>query len=707
MRESGGVSDRPQILRWGPFEINMAEAEVRRHGIRLKLQEKSFQILAKLVERPGTVVTREELREKLWADDTCVDFERSLNVAMSKLRAALGETSENPRYVETVRGRGYRFIAPITEVGEGANGGPSERGVAARPAPKAAEQQRGFGIRAAIGVAVLGILGACTYFLLRPVPPPKVLDYVQITRDGHRKAGPLMTDGISVYFLEPHGGQNTLSRVPALGGEPVPVRQLDAALTVDLSPVRPEVLVVPGGATATESESPIRLYPLPSGTPRRIDGLQAHSAIWSPDGEKILYANSTNLYVAKNDGSEPRRLMSFPRNLLGLRWSPTGRILRFEMWDAGSDQISVWESRADGSQAHVLLAPQAGDYQSLGNWTPDGKYYFYALLRNGRSDLWALKEGSEKPVRLTAGQLGFWDPVPSKDGKKLFAIGTLERSEIVRYDSKSRIFLPYLPGISAEGLAFSRDGAWVAYTTVPGGTLWRSRMDGSDRLQLTFSPREALLPRWSPDGREIAFLSRPPGGHWKINVIPATGGRAEQLMAGEEDEGHPAWSPDGSVIVFAGAPWVKNFVPHSSAIRQLDLKTRKVASLPDSDGLWSPRWSPDGKFLVAETLNSRSLLTFEFKSRKWTRLASVGDEIGYSSWSSDSKFVYYTAVSKGASTVFRVSIHRRQAEQVVSPEGLDEVHSLGRWFTLTPEDAPLLLRDTSIREIYSLTLQLP
>ena len=297
--------------------------------------------------------------------------------------------------------------------------------------------------------------------------------------------------------------------------------------------------------------------------------------------------------------------------------------------------------------------------------------------------------------------------MPSKDGKELFAIGTLERSEIVRYDSKSGNFLPYMPGISADGLAFSRDGAWVSYTSVPERTLWRSRVDGSDRLQLTFSPQEALLPRWSPDGREIAFLSRPPGGHWKIHIVPAVGGRAEQLMPGDEDEGHPAWSPDGGLLVFAGAPWVKNFVPHSSAIQQLDLKTRSVAALPDSDGLWSPRWSPDGRFLVAETLDSRSLLTFEIKSRKWTELASVSEEIGYTSWSSDSRFVYFTTDAKGASTIFRVSLSRRQPELVVSPHGLDEVHSLGRWFTLTPDDAPLLLRDTSIREIYSLSLQLP
>ncbi len=705
MSESGGVSDRPQILRCGPFEINIAEAQVRRHGIRVKLQEKPFQLLAKLMERPGVVVTREELREKLWADDTYVDFERSLNVAMSKLRATLGETPENPRYVETVRGRGYRFIAQVTEVNGSAAGVNASHDVVPTQASEAGVQPRRLSLGALAGVAVLGILATGAFYLLRPPLPPKVVDYVPITRDGHAKADLLMTDGLNVYFLERSDGRNILSRVAAVGGEPTPVRQLGPAQAMDLSPVRPELLVLSGGGTATESA--IWVYPLPDGLPRRVGDLQARSVGWSPDGERILYANGNVLYIAKSDGSESRRLMALPRNVLGVRWSPDSRILRFAMWDAGSDQLSVWESSADGTRPHVLLPVEKGAYQSLGNWTPDGKYYFYALLRGGRSDLWALKEGSGKPVRLTAGQLSFGDPVPSRDGKKLFSVGTLDRSEIVRYDMKSGNFLSYLAGISADGLAFSRDGAWVAYTAIPGRTLWRSRVDGSDRLQLTFSPQEALLPRWSPDGKQIAFMLRAPGGHWKIHIIPAAGGRAEQLMSGEEDEGHPAWSPDGSALVYAGAPWVKIFVPHSTAIHQLDLKTRKMVTLPDSDGLWSPRWSPDGKFLVAETLDSRNLLTFEFTTGKWTHLAAVSEELGYTSWSSDSRFVYYNAYAKGGSTIYRVGISRRQPEQVISAKGLDEVHSLGRWFSLTPDDAPLLLRDTSIKEIYSLTLQLP
>lgn len=119
--------ERPPVLRCGPIEIDLADAEIRRHGIRGKLQEKPFQLLAILVERPGAIVTREELRTRLWSGNTHMDFERRLNIAMSKLRLALGESKKNPRYVETVRGRGYRFIGPVVELYERSAGQESPR----------------------------------------------------------------------------------------------------------------------------------------------------------------------------------------------------------------------------------------------------------------------------------------------------------------------------------------------------------------------------------------------------------------------------------------------------------------------------------------------------------------------------------------------------------------------------------------------------
>jgi WD40 repeat protein len=221
---------------------------------------------------------------------------------------------------------------------------------------------------------------------------------------------------------------------------------------------------------------------------------------------------------------------------------------------------------------------------------------------------------SALPRSLSAGQLNLSYPTTSSDGKKLFALGSMDRAEFVRYDQKSGGFLPYLAGISAEALAFSPDQAWIAYIAYPGKALWRCRADGSERVQLTFPPNETAM----------------------------------------------------------------------------------------------PRWSPDGKFLVAESLDSRNLMTYEFRTQTWTRLAVTGNEmIGYSSWSSDSKFVYYNTYSNGAGKILRVSVRTRQPEMVVALKDLDEADTMGRFFTLTPDDRPVVVRDTSIAEIYSLSLQLP
>lgn len=103
----------PGVVRFGLFELDLGSRELRKSGMRIKLQEQPFLILALLVERPGAIVTREELQKKLWPDDTFVDFDLSLNSAVRKLRQALNDDSENPRFVETLYRRGYRFIAPV------------------------------------------------------------------------------------------------------------------------------------------------------------------------------------------------------------------------------------------------------------------------------------------------------------------------------------------------------------------------------------------------------------------------------------------------------------------------------------------------------------------------------------------------------------------------------------------------------------------
>src|SRR5205823_4161283 len=126
--------------------------------------------------------------------------------------------------------------------------------------------------------------------------------------------------------------------------------------------------------------------------------------------------------------------------------------------------------------------------------------------------------------------------------------------ELTRYDAKTGQFVPYMSGISAEGVSFSSDGKWVAYVSYPEGSLWRSRIDGSERLQLTFVPLQAYQPYWSPDGKRIAFMGFEPGKAWQIYIVPAEGGSTRMVSPQDRNHADPSWSPDGLSLAFGALP---------------------------------------------------------------------------------------------------------------------------------------------------------
>src|SRR5712664_1868393 len=147
----------PSILRFGVFEVEVRSGELRKQGVRIKLQEQPFHILTVLLQRPGAVVTREELRNQNWPADTFVDFDNSLNTAINKLREALGDSADNPRFIETLPRRGYRLIAPVTAV-DGTTRGAGQ-GVSAGTPPSG----RKMVVTVAIVVLAVGIAGALTW----------------------------------------------------------------------------------------------------------------------------------------------------------------------------------------------------------------------------------------------------------------------------------------------------------------------------------------------------------------------------------------------------------------------------------------------------------------------------------------------------------------------------------------------------------------
>jgi hypothetical protein len=363
---------------------------------------------------------------------------------------------------------------------------------------------------------------------------------------------------------------------------------------------------------------------------------------------------------------------------------------------------ALWQVSLDGTNLHPLLPGwHTPPVECCGNWTTDGKYFVFGSGGNA----WALAEkekwfgkSSAQPVQLTSGPMSFFSPLPSKDGKKLFVVGALARGELSRYDTKSAQFLPFLSGISADSVSFSKDGQWVAYVSFPEGTLWKSKSDGSQRIQLSYPPLIAVLPSWSPDGKQLVFYGFLPGQNAKLYTISTDGGTpSEQIAEDSEKKLDPDWSADGTKIVFGNGP-----ANNGSSIRLLDINTHQLSTLPGSTGLYAPRWSPDGRHIVAMTFDSRSLMLFDFETQKWEEIAKI--TLGFPNWSKSGEYVYFLH-EEDQPSVMRVRIRDRKLERVADLKNFRQAGFWNVWLGMAPDDAPLLLRDTGTQEIYALDWQ--
>jgi Tol biopolymer transport system component len=231
------------------------------------------------------------------------------------------------------------------------------------------------------------------------------------------------------------------------------------------------------------------------------------------------------------------------------------------------------------------------------------------------------------------------------------------------------------------------------------------KTDGSERLQLTFSPLRALQPYWSPDGKRIAFMGAEPGKSWQVYVVPAKGGAPRMLSPEDRNHGDPSWSPDGLSLAFGALPF--NEPDTAGGIFILDLKTNQVSNVAGSESMFSPQWSPDGRYINAQTSDTLKQTLFDFKTQRWQELTS-GAPIGYPNWSRDGKYVYYDAGTGDQAGFYRVHVSDRSVERIVDLKDLRRaVGSFGPWAGLAPDDSPLLLRDTSTQEIYALDVDLP
>ncbi|HKR26987.1 MAG TPA: protein kinase [Acidobacteriaceae bacterium] len=564
---------------------------------------------------------------------------------------------------------------------------------------------RVLGIVAGVVVAA-ALIAIALYVLARGPEPPVAANYVQLTNDGLQKQL-IGTDGARLYLSLTTSAVNNLAVLDIAGHEVSPIALPAANMqSVNLSPDGSTFLVIQGSGFPFRGA--LWSVPVLGGSPRRLGDASGNAGAWSADRKWLAYADGADLSIAQADGSNPRKIATGTRQIDSIAWSPDGTRLRLsesQGFGAAIGSHSVWEIGSDGSGMHQVLAGWHNPPdECCGTWTPDGRFY---LFQSG-SQIWALgREGSlfhrhVSPIALTASPMTLSSPVMSKDGTKLFVVGATYRGELMRYDPRTRQFAPFLDGISGEYVSFSKDGQWVAWVSYPDGVLWRSRVDGTDRLQLTSPPMHPALPRWSPDGKNLAFFTFPQSATQPARMyeVPAEGGSPTELLPDDRhNQQDPNWSPDGTRLVFSGDQNDAVREAGKPTVRILDLATHQVSFVPGSDGLFSPRWSADGKFLAAMAGDSRTLMLYSFDTGKWRKVAE--GNFGWVNYSSDGKYLYSLDFT-GNGEVVRVSLADGKIERVADLKGFVTTGQYGGSLSLTPQDEPLLLRDRGTQDVYAL-----
>jgi Tol biopolymer transport system component len=203
-----------------------------------------------------------------------------------------------------------------------------------------------------------------------------------------------------------------------------------------------------------------------------------------------------------------------------------------------------------------------------------------------------------------------------------------------------------------------------------------------------------MLPRWSPGGKEIVYFGLEDGKSARIYEVSAEGGVQRQLMPDQSgNQADPVWSPTGDALAFgetgSGA---------SAEIHILQMKTGQITTLPGSQGLYSPRWSPDGRYIAALPFDESGIKLFDLNAQKWSML--VKGLAGYPCWSHDGRFIYFLRMSENV--IDRVTVPEGKIEQVASFKGFQITGFYTFWLALTPDDSPLVLKDAGTQEVVSM-----
>ena len=523
-------------MRFGTYEVDLRLGELRKNGIRVKLTGQPFQILVILLEHPGDLVTREQLQRRLWPSDTFVDFDRGLNAAINRVREALGDSAENPRFVETLPRRGYRFIAPLidsttisaTLPAAESTVSPAQTitGHGALPASEASER-RPLSRRLLIGgVFMLAALAVAMALLSRLSRRSSGWDFQamkirRVTQSGNAINVAISPDGHYVVYALREGEKQSLNVRQVATGSDVQILPPDEVWIWGLT-FSPDANYIDFVRSEKPNFTDTFLYRIPAlgGTPHlAMQGGIDFGSSYSPDGRQFAFlrVNSepgkADILIAKADGSDQRLLASRPYRdeFIGVAWSPDGKTVAFTTSEATKRLRSVlWAvSVADGSVREVYSTPDA-----IGRprWLPDGSGLLAPIGNPGqafRGQLWLISYPRGEARRLTNDlmdyQLCCLDLTP--DGKTLVdtELTTVSDLWVASAGNTAKARRVTTKEFAVEDFSWMPDGRIILASL--DGNLYAVNQDGSGRRRLT--PDGS--PNWNPsvcgDGRYIVYAA--------------------------------------------------------------------------------------------------------------------------------------------------------------------------------------------------------
>jgi len=375
----------------------------------------------------------------------------------------------------------------------------------------------------------------------------------QLTFSSETKSPSILTDGSRVYFVS---GHNPVE-MSVKGGDTAPLRAAIGTMSIlDISPDGSEFLLLQSDLNDETQRGTIWTMPVLGGAAKRLGNITARGASYSPDGKLIAFNEKESVYVCDADGQNVKEIWNTHHMVPGNPiFSPDSKKIRVTVSRSNleDDLTRIWELSVDGGNPHLLPLPphwpeDTGTYSGI--WTPGGKHFVFSSYKDGSNNLYEYREPRwyefwNKPyaVRLTPGQPEVTGMAPSRDGNGMFLVGRLAQGSMHFYDEKEKRFLPYRGGLPAMQLVVSPDRQWMVYTDYPRGYLWRCKIDGSEKLQLTNTL--AQMPTWSPDSRWIAYSD------WnELYRVSVDSGAPENLTSEGFTEVLPSWSPDGKSISF-------------------------------------------------------------------------------------------------------------------------------------------------------------